>query len=235
MPNLLKGPRELRDWAKYYRFHRDYSHDTEDCHDLCNQIEELIYRGYLGHYKIGLIAVGLSLMSSTLTGFTGDSIAPLGTTVLPVTLSQELESKTLSRLRDRLVVDGAEGLCAVGCVITLVLRASWFNLSSCSRAKEIAAVIFPSGCYVVGGWHPRESGLVSSDDGGGRRGQQQCRLQLRYDCVGCGYEKEVAVKANVVEAIATEEYNDSVGWWWLMEEIAAGRERSLLAALCSER
>ncbi|RWW76513.1 hypothetical protein BHE74_00015400 [Ensete ventricosum] len=98
MPNLLKGPRELRDWAKYYRFHRDYSHDTEDCHDLCNQIEELIYRGYLGHYKIGLIAVGLSLMSSTLTGFTGDSIAPLGTTVLPVTLSQELESKTLSRL-----------------------------------------------------------------------------------------------------------------------------------------
>ncbi|RZR91568.1 hypothetical protein BHM03_00019716 [Ensete ventricosum] len=42
---------------------------------------------------------------------------------------------------DRLVVDGAEGLCAVGCVITLVLRASWFNLSSCSRAKEIAAVI----------------------------------------------------------------------------------------------
>ncbi|RWW61774.1 hypothetical protein BHE74_00031148 [Ensete ventricosum] len=34
-------------------------------------------------------------MNSTLTGFMGDSIAPLGTTVLPVTLSQEPYSKTL--------------------------------------------------------------------------------------------------------------------------------------------
>ncbi|RRT80755.1 hypothetical protein B296_00007236 [Ensete ventricosum] len=132
MPNLLKGPRELRDWAKYYRFHQDYSHDTEDCHDLCNQIEELIRRGeaeYPNHddalvilvyvidtlvkrvmvdtgssadvlnqnafQKIGLIAIDLLPMSSTLTWFTRDSIAPLGTTVLPVTLGQEPESKTL--------------------------------------------------------------------------------------------------------------------------------------------
>ncbi|RRT40083.1 hypothetical protein B296_00037488 [Ensete ventricosum] len=30
-PNSLKGPRELQDCAKYYRFHRDYGPDTEDC------------------------------------------------------------------------------------------------------------------------------------------------------------------------------------------------------------
>ncbi|RWW19178.1 hypothetical protein GW17_00016786 [Ensete ventricosum] len=34
-----------------------------------------------------------------------------------------------------------EGLCAADRVVTLVLRASWFSLSSCSRAKEIATVI----------------------------------------------------------------------------------------------
>ncbi|RRT67949.1 hypothetical protein B296_00025930 [Ensete ventricosum] len=48
-PNTMKSPRELRDWTKYYRFHRDYGHDTEECHDLQNQIE-LIRKGHLGHY-----------------------------------------------------------------------------------------------------------------------------------------------------------------------------------------
>ncbi|RWV98628.1 hypothetical protein GW17_00038510 [Ensete ventricosum] len=41
----------------------------------------------------------------------------------------------------RLIVDGVEGLCVVDRVVTLVLRASWFSLSSCSCEKEIAAVI----------------------------------------------------------------------------------------------
>ncbi|RRT65816.1 hypothetical protein B296_00000102 [Ensete ventricosum] len=41
----------------------------------------------------------------------------------------------------RLIVDGVEGLYAANRVVTLVLRASWFSLSSCSRAKEIAIVI----------------------------------------------------------------------------------------------
>ncbi|RZS20920.1 hypothetical protein BHM03_00053493, partial [Ensete ventricosum] len=44
---------------------------------------------------------------------------------------------------DRPMVDGAESLCAAGHVVTLVLRASWFNLSSCSRAKEMAALSVP--------------------------------------------------------------------------------------------
>ncbi|RRT58107.1 hypothetical protein B296_00021639 [Ensete ventricosum] len=41
---------------------------------------------------------------------------------------------------DRLVVDGAESLCATGRAMALVLRASWFSLSSCSHAKEMTAL-----------------------------------------------------------------------------------------------
>ncbi|RRT36263.1 hypothetical protein B296_00027204 [Ensete ventricosum] len=41
---------------------------------------------------------------------------------------------------DRLVVDGAESLCATGRAAALVLRASWFSMSSCSRAKEMATL-----------------------------------------------------------------------------------------------
>ncbi|RWW13600.1 hypothetical protein GW17_00022669 [Ensete ventricosum] len=41
---------------------------------------------------------------------------------------------------DRLVVNGVESLCAAGRATTLVLRASWFSLSSCSRAKEMTAL-----------------------------------------------------------------------------------------------
>ncbi|XP_064950522.1 uncharacterized protein LOC135604801 [Musa acuminata AAA Group] len=45
---LLRYPNPMKaihkDWSKYYRFHRDYGHDTEDCRDLQNQIEDLIRR-----------------------------------------------------------------------------------------------------------------------------------------------------------------------------------------------
>ncbi|RWV79077.1 hypothetical protein GW17_00059846, partial [Ensete ventricosum] len=41
---------------------------------------------------------------------------------------------------DRLVVDGANGLYVVGHAMALVLRASWFSLSLCSHAKEMAAL-----------------------------------------------------------------------------------------------
>ncbi|RZR92259.1 hypothetical protein BHM03_00020504 [Ensete ventricosum] len=45
--------------------------------------------------KLRLTTADLSPMSSALTGFIRDSIAPLGTTVLLVTLGQEPQPKTL--------------------------------------------------------------------------------------------------------------------------------------------
>ncbi|RWV86458.1 hypothetical protein BHE74_00031569 [Ensete ventricosum] len=45
--------------------------------------------------KLRLNKANLTPMSSTLTGFTRDSIVPLGTTTLPITLGQEPRSKTL--------------------------------------------------------------------------------------------------------------------------------------------
>ncbi|RRT64754.1 hypothetical protein B296_00011706 [Ensete ventricosum] len=53
---LLKTPNPLRSRANdqdnkcYCRFHRDYGHDTEECYDLKNQIEDLIYRDHLDRY-----------------------------------------------------------------------------------------------------------------------------------------------------------------------------------------
>lgn len=46
-PNLMKTLCELKDRSKYCRFQRDYGHNTKDCHDLKNQIKELIRRGHL--------------------------------------------------------------------------------------------------------------------------------------------------------------------------------------------
>ena len=54
--HYLKWPKPLHsspnvcDKKKYYRFHRDYGHYTEDCWDLKEQIEELIRKGKLQKY-----------------------------------------------------------------------------------------------------------------------------------------------------------------------------------------
>ncbi|RZS23817.1 hypothetical protein BHM03_00056799, partial [Ensete ventricosum] len=52
---------------------------------------------------------------------------------------------------DRLVVDGAEGHFAASRAMALVLRASWFGLSSCNRMKEMAALSIS-----IGRWQPRD-------------------------------------------------------------------------------
>ena len=46
-PGKLKGDPNKRSRDKYYRFHRDHSHDTVDCYDLKQQIKALIRQGKL--------------------------------------------------------------------------------------------------------------------------------------------------------------------------------------------
>nr|XP_023892528.1 uncharacterized protein LOC112004509 [Quercus suber] len=49
-PRPLQSPPSVRDKRKYYRFHKDHGHYTEDCRDLKEQIEELIKKGKLQRY-----------------------------------------------------------------------------------------------------------------------------------------------------------------------------------------
>ena len=54
--HYLKWPRPLhsspnvRDKNKYCRFHKDHGHNTKDCRDLKEQVEELIRKGILQKY-----------------------------------------------------------------------------------------------------------------------------------------------------------------------------------------
>ncbi|RWW62596.1 hypothetical protein BHE74_00030268 [Ensete ventricosum] len=49
-PNPIKTKIRGRDKKRYCHFHRDYRHDTEECNDLKNQIEDLIRRGHLHQF-----------------------------------------------------------------------------------------------------------------------------------------------------------------------------------------
>ena len=49
-PPKIQTPIERRDKRKYYRFHRDYGHNTNECQTLKDEIETLIRRGYLSRY-----------------------------------------------------------------------------------------------------------------------------------------------------------------------------------------
>ena len=46
----MKSPPEKRNREKYYRYHRDHGHDTEDCFRLKMAIEMLIERGHLAEF-----------------------------------------------------------------------------------------------------------------------------------------------------------------------------------------
>ncbi|XP_038984464.1 uncharacterized protein LOC120111480 [Phoenix dactylifera] len=49
-PPPMRDTRAWRNPRKYCRFHRDYSHDTEDCFQLRDEIEALIRRGVLNRF-----------------------------------------------------------------------------------------------------------------------------------------------------------------------------------------
>ena len=46
----MKGDPNKRNKNKYCRFHRNHGHDTDDCYDLKQQIENLIKQGKLRHF-----------------------------------------------------------------------------------------------------------------------------------------------------------------------------------------
>ncbi|XP_065636336.1 uncharacterized protein LOC136070379 [Quercus suber] len=49
-PEKMKGDPNKRNRNKYCRFHRDYRHDTDECFDLKQQIENLIRQGKLRNF-----------------------------------------------------------------------------------------------------------------------------------------------------------------------------------------
>ena len=46
----MKGDPNKRNRNKYCRFHRDHGHDTDECFDLKQQIENLIRQGKLRNF-----------------------------------------------------------------------------------------------------------------------------------------------------------------------------------------
>ncbi|GAV91829.1 hypothetical protein CFOL_v3_35215 [Cephalotus follicularis] len=49
-PEKMRSSAEKRDTEKYWRYHRDHGHDTEECRQLKNQIENLIRKGHMRKY-----------------------------------------------------------------------------------------------------------------------------------------------------------------------------------------
>ena len=49
-PEKMKGDPNKHNKNKYCRFHRDHGHDTDECFDLKQQIENLIRQGKLRHF-----------------------------------------------------------------------------------------------------------------------------------------------------------------------------------------
>ncbi|GJZ67870.1 reverse transcriptase domain-containing protein [Tanacetum coccineum] len=48
------GSKRSRDMSKYYHFHEDYGHDTNDCRHLRTQIQEAVNSGQLSHLVKGI-------------------------------------------------------------------------------------------------------------------------------------------------------------------------------------
>ncbi|GKA13715.1 reverse transcriptase domain-containing protein [Tanacetum coccineum] len=52
-PKMFKSKRS-RDMSKYYHFHKDYGHDTNDCRHFRTQIQEAVNSGQLSHLVKGI-------------------------------------------------------------------------------------------------------------------------------------------------------------------------------------
>nr|GEX26566.1 hypothetical protein [Tanacetum cinerariifolium] len=52
-PKMFESKR-LRDMSKYYHFHEDYGHDSNDCRHLRTQIQEVVNSGQLSHLVKGI-------------------------------------------------------------------------------------------------------------------------------------------------------------------------------------
>ncbi|RRT80369.1 hypothetical protein B296_00012235 [Ensete ventricosum] len=58
-PNPMKSRAEDQDRRRYCHFHHDYGHDTVECYDLKNQIEDLIHHGHLDRHIMKLRELSL--------------------------------------------------------------------------------------------------------------------------------------------------------------------------------
>ncbi|KAL0433515.1 UNVERIFIED_CONTAM: hypothetical protein Slati_2685800 [Sesamum latifolium] len=129
--NLLSRPRSYKDGPrqpksdKFYRFHNDYGHTTEECRHLKSEIERLIQNRYLQEYvcwekardssssadilfgetydQMQLGDVPFEAVDTSLYGFAGEVVHPRGMISLPLTLGTSLLRKTC--LLKFLVVD----------------------------------------------------------------------------------------------------------------------------------
>ena len=69
-PEKMKGDSNKRNKNKYYCFHRDHGHNTDECYDLKYQIENLIRQGKLRHF------VGMDHKDEKLKGKIEESSRP---------------------------------------------------------------------------------------------------------------------------------------------------------------
>ncbi|GKV39513.1 hypothetical protein SLEP1_g47271 [Rubroshorea leprosula] len=49
-PGPLRSPATSKDHTRYYDFHQDHGHTTEDCHSLKSELESLAWKGMLNEY-----------------------------------------------------------------------------------------------------------------------------------------------------------------------------------------
>ena len=49
-PSLLRTDPQRHNRSRYCHYHRDHGHDTSDCYELKDKIEELIQKGELRQY-----------------------------------------------------------------------------------------------------------------------------------------------------------------------------------------